>query len=357
MLAALRPYAFTFKLGLENTLVYRVNFLCRALFNLLPLFAIITLWKTIYADRDDPVSGYTIIHMVAYYLLVTIIDNLTSVTEDDWQIASDIKDGRINQFLLRPMGYIGYRLCLFSAGRCVFTVAAAAPVIVFLIAQRAFFVWPPDGATLAFFLLSLVLSALLQFFLSFILAMLAFWVFEISSFAFVLLASAVLVDGERLASWIGESMQLGQAGVTVVTVLEFVLAVGLLVATCMLIFRLLPNVKQRWSHLVVASLVTTLLWILATLLFRAYVQNFASFNKTYGTIGGVIALLSWMYYTTFVVLSGGEFASELHHGTGAVGPEKGATYLGRIVSESGPGHASMSASMRHTGPESPRTPA
>ena len=173
----------------------------------------------------------------------------------------------------------------------------------------------------------------------------------------VLFATAVFVDGERLASWIGESMQLGQAGVTMVTVLEFVLAFGLLVALCVLIFRLLPNVKQRWSHLVVASLVTTLLWMLATLLFRAYVQNFASFNKTYGTIGGVIALLSWMYYTTFVVLSGGEFASELHHGTGAVGPEKGATYLGRIVSESGPGHASMSASMRHAGPESPRTPA
>ena len=173
----------------------------------------------------------------------------------------------------------------------------------------------------------------------------------------VLLATAVFLDGERLASWVGESMRLGQVGVTVVTVLEFVLAFALLVALGVLIFRLLPNVKQRWSHLVVASLVTTLLWIVATLLFRAYVQNFASFNKTYGTIGGVIALLSWMYYTTFVVLSGGEFASELHHGTGAVGPEKGATYLGRIVSESGPGHASMSQSTRHTGADIPRTPA
>ncbi len=173
----------------------------------------------------------------------------------------------------------------------------------------------------------------------------------------VLLATAIFLDGERLASWIGESMQLGQAGVTVVTMLEFVLAFVLLVALGVLLFRLLPNVKQRWGHLIVASLVTTVLWILATLLFRTYVQNFASFNKTYGTIGGVIALLSWMYYTTFVVLCGGEFASELHHGTGAVGPEKGATYLGRIVSESGPGHASMSQSTRQTGADIPRTPA
>jgi uncharacterized BrkB/YihY/UPF0761 family membrane protein len=55
----------------------------------------------------------------------------------------------------------------------------------------------------------------------------------------------------------------------------------------------------------------------------------------------VIALLSWMYYSMFVLLSGGELASELHHGSGAVDPLKGAVYLGRIVSDSGPGTPSM----------------
>ena len=67
----------------------------------------------------------------------------------------------------------------------------------------------------------------------------------------------------------------------------------------------------------------------------------SSLNKTYGTIGGVIALLSWMYYTMLVLLSGGELAAELHHGSGAVDPLKGAIYLGRIVSDSGPGTPSM----------------
>ena len=52
-------------------------------------------------------------------------------------------------------------------------------------------------------------------------------------------------------------------------------------------------------------------------------------------------MLTWMYYTMFVVLVGGELASELHHGTGAVAPNKGATLLGRIVSGSGPGSASV----------------
>lgn len=157
----------------------------------------------------------------------------------------------------------------------------------------------------------------------------------------VLLATYVFLDGERAARWVGESFGLGEAGVAVVTVFQLVAAFALLVALDMMILRLLPNVQQRWKHLFVAALVTTLLWLLATLLFRLYVQNFGAFNTTYGTIGGVIVLLSWMYYTMFVVLAGGELASELHHGTGAVDPEKGAIYLGRIVSETGPGKASM----------------
>ena len=66
--------------------------------------------------------------------------------------------------------------------------------------------------------------------------------------------------------------------------------------------------------------------------FRIYVQNFANFDRTYGTIGGIIALLTWMYGTMFVVLSGGELAAELAHGTGAVRPLRGAIYHGRVVS-------------------------
>ena len=162
----------------------------------------------------------------------------------------------------------------------------------------------------------------------------------------VLLATIVFLDGERVARWVGRSMQLGEAGVTALAVVQILLAFVLLVALGVTVLRLLPNVQQKWGHLLVASLVTTVLWIVATLLFRLYVQYFGSFNRTYGTIGGVIVLLSWMYYTMFVVLAGGELAAELHHGTGAVDPQKGATYLGRIVSGVGPGAASMDTTER-----------
>ncbi len=157
----------------------------------------------------------------------------------------------------------------------------------------------------------------------------------------VLTATYVFLDGERVARWVGRALHLGPAAVAMWTIMQLVLAAALVVALCVTLFKLLPNVKQRWPHVIVAGIVTTALWIVATLLFREYVQHFGSYAKTYGTIGGVIALLSWMYYTMFMVLAGGEFASELHLGSGAVDPLKGATYLGRIVSDSGPGTSSM----------------
>ena len=157
----------------------------------------------------------------------------------------------------------------------------------------------------------------------------------------VLAATFVFLDGEVVSAWIGNALQLGAVGVAFFTVLQLVLAASFVVALCVIIFKLLPNVQQRWSHLIAASVITTILWIVATLLFREYVQHFGSYNKTYGTIGGVILLLTWMYYTMFVLLAGGELASELHHGSGALDPLKGATYLGRIVSGEGPGTPSM----------------
>ena len=155
-------------------------------------------------------------------------------------------------------------------------------------------------------------------------------------------ATFVFLDGEAVAGWMARTLHLGAFGTTMWTIVQTLLAVALIVALCMTLLKLLPNVQQRWSHVVIASVVATVLWIAATLVFRVYVQNFGSYNKTYGTIGGVIALLSWMYYTMFVFLSGGELASELHHGSGAIDPLKGAVYLGRIVSGSGPGTPSMS---------------
>ena len=164
----------------------------------------------------------------------------------------------------------------------------------------------------------------------------------------IIFATLVFLDGERIAQWAGRTLGLDRAAVAVWSVLQVLLAMAALVLLGAVVFKLLPNVKQRWSHVVVCSVVTTLLWVVATLVFRLYVQNFGAYNKTYGTIGAVIMLLTWMYYSMFVVLVGGELAAEIHHGTGALDPAKGAVYLGRIASEAGPGRPSLEKAKRYS---------
>jgi len=189
-------YLHVISIGIQNTLVYRVNYLARVLFGFIPLLATIYLWRAVYASKEgETVGAYTLAAMTSYYLLVTIVDALTAVSEDDWQIAADIKDGQISQFLLKPIDYLGYRLSLFVSGRLIYTSVALIPVAVFLWFLRDYFVVPSDLFTLAAFALSILLAALLTFLISYSMALLAFWVAEVSTFIFIEYAFEYIASG------------------------------------------------------------------------------------------------------------------------------------------------------------------
>ncbi|HEY6167629.1 MAG TPA: ABC-2 family transporter protein, partial [Verrucomicrobiae bacterium] len=180
---ALKKYLHVVNIGIQNQLVYRVNYLARVLFGFVPLMATIFLWRAVYASKDtgSDVGGYSLAAMTSYYVLVTIVDSLTAVSEDDWLIAADIKDGNISQFLLKPIDYLTYRLSLFCAGRLIYTGVALLPVAGFVFYLREFFVLPADAATLGWFAVSVVLAALLTFLISYTMALLAFWVTEVAT--------------------------------------------------------------------------------------------------------------------------------------------------------------------------------
>jgi len=156
------------------------------------------LWRSIYEGKPPgaaTVATYTLSQMISYYLIVAVVDALSAVNEDDWQIAGDIKDGNISQFLLKPVDYLWFRLSLFLAGRVTYLMVAFVPLTLFILWQREYFVLPADFATLGWFLFSVTLTALLQFFISYSMAMLAFWVLEVSTFIFILFAFEYIASG------------------------------------------------------------------------------------------------------------------------------------------------------------------
>jgi membrane protein len=155
----------------------------------------------------------------------------------------------------------------------------------------------------------------------------------------IITATVVILAGDDIARTVGTSVGLGVETVRLWTFAQYPVAFGFVVLFAFLTYWLLPNVQQDKRHILTGAVSASTLWLVATLIFRLYVQRFPP-NPAYGIIGGIMILLTWMYLSMLIVLIGGELASELHHGTGAVAPRKGATYFGRVVSGETPGKVS-----------------
>ena len=161
----------------------------------------------------------------------------------------------------------------------------------------------------------------------------------------ILLASAttIMVAGEAIVNFVVKVLRLGPFGAVVWTVAQYALAFALMVIFLGLLYFVLPNVRQGARSVIPGAVFAALFWVIFTLAFRLYVTNFGSYNKTYGTIGAVIVLLTWMYWTSFAILTGGELNSEIHAGTGAVaGPDAGLR-TDRIATRQGLPHSSAQA--------------
>ena len=165
------------------------------------------------------------------------------------------------------------------------------------------------------------------------LAVMAGWVLIIT------LVTGILLAGDTIVAFLRERLGMGSNALAVWSVVQFPLAIVLLIAFLYLMYWLLPYVKQDRTQILVGAVVAALLFVAATLLFRLYVQHFPP-NKTYGTIGAVMVLLSWMYFISVVILVGGELNSELHHGTGSVASKRGSVYAGRIATGEQPAQPS-----------------
>ena len=154
--------------------------------------------------------------------------------------------------------------------------------------------------------------------------------------AMFVFATIVMLGGEDVVAWVSDLLRIGETGRWIWTIVQFPIAFAILVLTACVVYRFLPNVRQNKWHILVGALFTTIVWLIVTLAFRFYVQNFGSYNATYGTIGGVIVLMTWMYLSMIVLLTGGELAAELMHGTGAMQPRSGTLFGGRVSTGASP---------------------
>ena len=192
----LLKYWKLFDIGLQNTFVYRWNFLLRMVFGVVPLFGMVFIWKAIFhSTKGAPINGYDYAGMIFYFLLTVFLDNLITPTEDEWQIAAEIRDGKISAYLTKPMSYLGYRLCTYLSYRLLYIAVVFVPILILAWIFRDAIRLPAHALTWPAFALSTAMAAGLQFFIAYSLAMIAFWVLEISTIVFLCYSFEYFLSG------------------------------------------------------------------------------------------------------------------------------------------------------------------
>lgn len=190
----LAAYRRVFAIGLQDTFVYRWNFLLRNGFSLLPLAATLLLWKSVMGGAAS-MSGYTLPGLVLYFVGVLLVDTLASPTEDEWRIAAEIREGQISALLIKPLDHLVYRISLFFSYRLIYALITLPIVCSLLWLLRSQIQWPRQPETWLLFALAVVNSALIQFFIAYSLAMLAFWILEVSTVVFILYSFEYFLSG------------------------------------------------------------------------------------------------------------------------------------------------------------------
>lgn len=123
----------------------------------------------------------------------------------------------------------------------------------------------------------------------------------------------LLLFGPKYAGWLAAQIGLSQAFVLAWSVLRWPVILFLMIFGAALVYYFTPDVEQEWKWITPGSVVAVLAWVLVSLAFAWYVDSFGQYNKTYGSIGVVIVLLTWMYLSGFFLLLGGEINSEIEH--------------------------------------------
>ena len=136
----------------------------------------------------------------------------------------------------------------------------------------------------------------------------------------LLVASAfmVIVSG-GLARHVGQVLGIGSTAVTVWNIAKWPVLLIIVSLMISVLYWAAPNAKRRFQWVSPGGLIAVVVWLIASGLFALYVANFANYNRTYGSIAGVIILLVWLWISNIAILFGAEFNAELDRGRAAAG--------------------------------------
>ena len=219
-----------------------------------------------------------------------LVDNLTSAAPGNVQqlikpVTANLQNGHTSAGFTAILGIV---LALWSASGYIAAFMRAANVVYDMREGRPFWKVTPIriGVTVLIMVL-LVVSALL-----------------------------VVVSG-GLASHVGQVLGIGPAAVTVWDIAKWPVLLIIVSLMISILYWVAPNAKRGFQWVSPGGVLAVVAWLAASGLFAVYVANFSHYNKTYGSIAGVIVFLIWLWISNIAILFGAEFNAELERGRAA----------------------------------------
>ena len=195
MPAPLAKYRHAFLIGLQSNLVYRWNFALRGFFSLFHLVIVFILWGAAYAGKPS-IGGFSLEATLTYFVSLIVLQFFIGAFNEDYQISEEIRNGLINQFLLKPINYFAYRFSIFTAARLVSGCLILIPLLLIMPLIKDYLVLPHEWWRLFLGVPAIVMAGLIQFSIAYCFGMLTFWFLEIQGFVILSLALESLLGGQ-----------------------------------------------------------------------------------------------------------------------------------------------------------------
>lgn len=189
----MKKYWQIFQIGVSEVFVWRVNFILWRVRVVLRLLLLYFLWSTVFAQQQV-VFGYDRAQILTYILGVALLSSLI-ISSKTQEVAAEIRDGYLTNFLVRPLPYFNWWWTRDFADKAVNLVFAIAELtLLYLILKPTLFL-QSDVLALGLTLVAVILALVLWFYFSFIISLFAFWMSEVWGIRFLLFIALEFLSG------------------------------------------------------------------------------------------------------------------------------------------------------------------
>lgn len=129
---------------------------------------------------------------------------------------------------------------------------------------------------------------------------------------FIVIALSIVLGGNHIGEFLATRVGLGSQFGSIWNVVQWPIGLAFVLLAFVLLYRYAPDLHDlKWSQVTVGAIVAVVLWVVVSIGFRIYLRYFDHYGATYGSLGAVIVLMLWFYFTGAAILIGGEVNAEI----------------------------------------------